>query len=83
MGRHAMTEIVNHSRSTALKRYVICIFFTLTLSSAVVYTRHLFSPHEGFLTDQCNISENIEIKRTQWWNNDEDFTARSKMLKQK
>ena len=26
---------------------------TLTLSSAVVYTRHLFSPHEEFQTHQC------------------------------
>ena len=30
---------------------------TLALSSAVVYTRHLLSPHEGFLTQHCNISE--------------------------
>ena len=37
---------------------------TIALSSAVVYTRHLFSPLEGFLT-QCNISENIKIKRIQ------------------
>ena len=36
---------------------------TLALSSAVVYTRHLFSPREGFLTHQCNISKNIKIKR--------------------
>ena len=35
---------------------------TLTLSSAVVYTRHLFSPREEFLTHQCNISESIKIK---------------------
>ena len=35
---------------------------TLALSFAVVYTRHLFSPREGFLTHQCNISENIKIK---------------------
>ena len=33
---------------------------TLVLSSAVVYTRHLFSPREGFLTHQCNVSENIK-----------------------
>ena len=26
---------------------------------------HLFSPPEGFLTHQCNISENIKIKRIQ------------------
>ena len=31
---------------------------TLILSPAVVYTKHLFSPSEGFLTHQCNISEN-------------------------
>ena len=29
---------------------------TLALSSAVVYTRHLFSPREELLTHQCNIS---------------------------
>ena len=39
--------------------------------------RHLFSPCEGFLTHQCNISENIKIKRIQGWNNDEDSTARN------
>ena len=50
---------------------------TLVLSSLVVYTRHLFSPREGFLTHQCNISENIEIKRIQRWNNDEDPTAKN------
>ena len=33
---------------------------TLALSSAVVHTRRLFSPSEGFLTHQCNISENIK-----------------------
>ena len=33
---------------------------SLALSSAVVYTRHLFSPREGFRTHQCNISENIK-----------------------
>ena len=37
----------------------------LALSSTVVYTRHLFSPCEGFLTHQCYISENIKIKRIQ------------------
>ena len=36
---------------------------TLALMSAEVYTRHLFSPREGFLTHQCNISESIKIKR--------------------
>ena len=41
---------------------------TRVLSSPVVYTRHLFNPREGFLTHQCNISENIEIKRIQIWN---------------
>ena len=34
---------------------------THALSYAVVYTRNLFSPHEGFLTHQRNISENIKI----------------------
>ena len=38
---------------------------TLALSSAVVYTRHLDSPREGFLTHQSNISENIKIKQKQ------------------
>ena len=28
---------------------------TVALSSAMVYTSHLFSPREGFLTLQCNI----------------------------
>ena len=37
----------------------------LTFSSAMVYIRNLFSPREGFLTRQCNISENIKIKRIQ------------------
>ena len=50
---------------------------TLVLTSDVVYTRHLFSPREGFLTHQCNISENIKIIRIQRWNNDEDSTARN------
>ena len=50
---------------------------TLALCSAMVNTRHLFSPREGFLTRQCNISENIKIKRIQKWNNDEDSTARN------
>ena len=82
MERHTMTEIVNHSRSTALEwsvktllegvgwegvggfnRYYVAT--TLALSSAVAYTRHLFSPREGFLTHQCYISENIKIKRIQ------------------
>ena len=34
---------------------------TLALTSVVVYTRHLFSPREGFLTHLCYISENIKI----------------------
>ena len=34
-------------------------------SSVVVYTTQLFSPREGFLIHQCNISENIIIKRIQ------------------
>ena len=67
MQRHTMTEIVNHSRSTVLERSVktllggfdrFYVATTLALSSAVVYTRHLFSPREGFLTHQCYISEN-------------------------
>ena len=74
MQRHTTTEIVYHSRSIALERSVI--FFTgglisilggynPHLCSAVVYTRHLLSTRKGFLTHQCNISENIKIKRIQ------------------
>ena len=68
MQRHTVTEIVSHSRSTALERSVkillgslnrFCVAKTLALSSAVVYTRNLFSPREGLLSHQCNISENI------------------------
>ena len=33
---------------------------TFTLSSAVVYPRHLFNPRVGFLTHQCNIPENTK-----------------------
>ena len=54
------------------------MFITLPLSSAVVYTSHLFSPSKRFLTHQYNISENIKIKRLQRGNNDEDSTARNK-----
>ena len=36
---------------------------TLALSSAVVYTKHLLSPREGFLTHQCNILENKKKKK--------------------
>ena len=83
--RYTMTEIVNHNRSTALERSVKHyvggrgVAITLALGSAVVYTRHLFSPREGFLTHQCNISEKIKkkIKQTQRRNNDEDSTARN------
>ena len=85
---HTMTETVNHSRVTALERSVeillggggggglnrFYVATTLALCSAVVYTRHLFSPREGFLTHQCNISENI--KRIQRWNNNEDSITR-------
>ena len=35
----------------------------LALSSAVIYTGHLVISCEGLLTHQCNISENIIIKR--------------------
>ena len=52
----------------SLNRFYVAT--TLALSSAVVYTRHLFSPREGFLTHQCNISErehknqmNTEMKK--------------------
>ena len=78
MQRQTMIEIVNHSRSTALERSVrillgegggglnrFYVAITLALRSAVVYTRHLFSPREGFLAHQCKISENIKIKQIQ------------------
>ena len=83
MQRNTMTEIVNHSRNTAWERSVKILlgslnrFFvvtTLALSSAVVYTRHLFSPCERFRTPQCNISENIKIKQIRRRNNGEDST---------
>ena len=82
MQRHTMTEIVNHSRSIALESSVKTLnrcymATTLALTSAVVYTRYLFNPREGFLTHQCSISENIKIKRIQKWNNNEDSTARN------
>ena len=72
MQRHTIIKIVNHSRSTALEQSVKNLLFglnqfyaatTLALSSTVVYTRHLFSPREGFLTYQCNISKNIKSYR--------------------
>ena len=82
-----------HRRWTVSKNITLCVrggvcvcvwcfnrFYvatTLALSSAVVYTKHLFSLREGFLTRQRNISENIKIKRIQRWNNDEDSTARN------
>ena len=81
MQRHTMIEIVNHSRSTVLERSVkilmggggggggglnrFYVATVLALSSAVVYTRYLFSLREGFLTHQRNISENIKIKQIQ------------------
>ena len=91
MQRHTVTETVNYSRSTAWERSVkyylgwevggglnrFYMVTTLALSSAVAYTRRLFSPREGFLTHQYNISVNIKIKRIQRWNNDEDSTARN------
>ena len=40
----------------SLNRFYVAT--TLALSSAV--DTHLFSPREGFLTHQCNISENIK-----------------------
>ena len=36
---------------------------TLVLSSAVVYTRHLFIPREEFLTHQYNIFKPLYCKR--------------------
>ena len=53
----------------SLNRFYVTI--TLALNSAVVYTKHKFYPREGFLSHQCNISENIKIKLMQRRNNDE------------
>ena len=55
MQRHTMTEIEALERSVILQgeRGECYIDFTrpqpFALSSVVVYTRHLFSPREGFL----------------------------------
>ena len=58
MKRRTMTEIVNHNKSTTLELSIktslwglnrFYVATTLVLSSAVVYTRHLFSTREGFL----------------------------------
>ena len=48
----------------------VCVCFNRfdvakTLSSAVVYTSHLFSPRDLFLTHQCNISENLKSTNTE------------------
>ena len=64
-----------------VNRFYVTI--TLALSSAVVYTRHLFRPREECLTHQCNIlrehknQTNTEIK--QRWGQQEI----TEMLKQK
>ena len=70
---------MNHSRNTTLERSDWClnrflVATTLALSSAVVYTRHFFSPLEGFLTHQCNISENIKKQQQQKTNEHRDET---------
>ena len=66
-----MTEIVDHGRSSTLERPVkilpvgfnrVYAATNLALSSAVVYTRHLFT-FEGVLTHQCNISQTIKSNR--------------------
>ena len=67
--RRTITKI-NHGRRTALERTVKSIslgvlnrFYVariLALTSAAVLTHNLFSPHEGFLTYQCYISENTK-----------------------
>ena len=72
--KHRLGTVSNFFTGGLNRFYVITI---LALSAAVLYTRHLFSPREEFLTHQCNISENIKIKRIQRWNNDEDSTARN------
>ena len=86
MQRHTLTDIVNHSKSTALEQSVKVLlgglnwFYmatNLALIPAVVYTRLLFNLRKCFLTHQCNISENIKIKQIQRWNNNEDSIARN------
>ena len=73
-------HVVNHRRSFALERSgggrggggweagggLNCFYVAIAipLSYAVVYTKH-FSLRERFLTHQCNISENIQIKLIQ------------------
>ena len=108
-----MTEIVNHSRSTAMELSVkilqcvcvclsvclclwvcVCVcgwvgggrlgFYvatTLAVSSAVVCTRFLFSPREGFLTHQCNIKiKRIQRRKNETMTQQQEITE---MLKQK
>ena len=78
MQGHSMTGIVNHNRSkhllgtvnknitAGLNRFYVAT--TLAFSSAaLVYTRHLLRPREGFLTHQCNISENIKLVAAFIW----------------
>ena len=73
MQRHTMLEMVNHNRSTAFERSVkyvwetnrFYVVTTISHSSSVVYTKHLFSPREGLLTHQCNISKKIKIQQIQ------------------
>ena len=74
-----MTEIVNHSRSTTLEWSVkillgvgvdgglnrFYVATTLALSSAVVYTRHLFSPREGLLTSMQHLREHENQTNTE------------------
>ena len=72
--RRTITKI-NHDRRTALERSVKSIslgglnrFYVTTilaLTSAAVKTHNLFSPHEGFLTHQCYISEKQRINKLQ------------------
>ena len=61
---------INQDRRTALKRSVkrislgglirFYVATTLALTAAAVWTHNLFSPHEGFLTHQSNISESTK-----------------------
>ena len=93
-----MAEIVNHSRSIALERSVKFLLVplnrfyaatTLALSSAVVFTRQLFSPREGFLSHQYNISENKNQTSTEIKKKNKKKTTRTRqqeitgLLKQK
>ena len=66
--RRTITKI-NHDRRTALERSVKSVslwglnrFYVATILAFTLprFKHNLFSPHEGFLTHQCYISENTK-----------------------